>query len=183
MHIGNNSVDNVSNISKKTHKKLFENVLKQIKSHNNVFDYDKCKEIHKKLFQNVLKQIKSVNKVHKQDNAFDYDKCKKILKELFNEVVIELASTNNTGHKDSSAIINEPCTHDIQYEVDEVNNNLLNNHILYSFNKIKKIEKGLGEHNKNILSSLDKKYPDNRVKLNELKKVNSKLNSLLEGIC
>ena len=183
MHIGNNSVDNVSNISKKTHKKLFENVLKQIKSHNNVFDYDKCKKIHKKLFHNVLKQIKSVNKVHKQDNAFDYDKCKKILKELFNEVVIELASTNNTGHKDSSAIINEPCTHDIQYEVDEVNNNLLNNHILYYFNKIKKIEKCLGEHNKNILSSLNKKYPDNRVKLNELKKVNSKLNSLLEGIC
>ena len=129
MHLENNSVDNVSNISKKTHKKLFENVLKQIKSQNNAFDYDKWKKIHKKLFNNVLKQIKSVNKVHKQDNVFDYDKCKKILKELFNEVLIELTSSNNTGHKDSSAIINEACTHDIQYEVDEVNNNLLNNHI------------------------------------------------------
>ena len=44
VHIENNSVDNVSNISKKTHKKLFENVLKQIKSHNNAFDYDKWKK-------------------------------------------------------------------------------------------------------------------------------------------
>ena len=31
MHIGNNSVDNVSNISKKTHQKLFENALLKLK--------------------------------------------------------------------------------------------------------------------------------------------------------
>ena len=141
------------------------------------------KKTHKKLFKNVLKQIKSVNKVHKQDNILDYDKCKKLHKILFNNVLIELISTNNAGHKDSSANNNETCAHDIQYKVDEVNNNLLHNHILYYFNKIKKIEKGLSEHNKNILSSLNKKYPDNRVKLNELKKVNDKLNLLLEGIC
>ena len=142
-----------------------------------------AKKTHKKLFKNVLKQIKSVNKVHKQDNILDYDKCKKLHKILFNNVLIELISTNNAGHKDSSANNNETCAHDIQYKVDEVNNNLLHNHILYYFNKIKKIEKGLSEHNKNILSSLNKKYPDNRVKLNELKKVNDKLNLLLEGIC
>ena len=33
------------------------------------------KKTNKKLFKNVVKQIKSVNKVHKQDNVFDYDKC------------------------------------------------------------------------------------------------------------
>ena len=33
------------------------------------------KKTHKKLFRNVLKQIKSVNKVHKQDIIFDNDKC------------------------------------------------------------------------------------------------------------
>ena len=142
-----------------------------------------AKKTHKKLFKNVLKQIKSVNKVHKQDNILDYDKCKKLHKILFNNVLIELISTNNAGHKDSSANNNETCAHDIQYKVDEVNNNLLHNHILYYFNKIKKIEKALSEHNKHILTSLNKKYSDNRVKLNEFKKVNDKLNLLLECIC
>ena len=33
------------------------------------------KKTHKKLFENVLKQIKTFNKVHKQDSIFDYDKC------------------------------------------------------------------------------------------------------------
>ena len=107
---------------------------------------------------------------------------KKLHKEIFNKVLIELLSTNNAGHKDSSANINKAHANDAKYEADSANN-LLHNHILYYFNKIKKIEKGLSEHNKNILSSLNKKYPDNRVKLNELKKVNDKLNLLLEGIC
>ena len=142
-----------------------------------------AKKTHKKLFKNVLKQIKSVNKVHKQDNILDYDKCKKLHKILFNKVLIELISTNNAGHKDSSANNNETCAHDIQYKVDEVNNNLLHNHILYYFNKIKKIEKALSKHIKHILTSLNKKYSDNRVKLSEFKKVNDKLNLLLEGIC
>ena len=126
----------------------------------------------------MLKQIKTFNKVHKQDNVFDYDKCKKLHKELFNKVLIELLYTKSAGHKDSSANINKAHANDVKHA-----NSLLHNHILYYFNKIKKIEKGLSEHNKNILSSLNKKYPDNRVKLNELKKVNDKLNLLLEGIC
>ena len=41
----------------------------------------------------------------------------------------------------------------------------------------------MNEHNKHILTSLNKKYSDNRVKLNEFKKVNDKLNLLLESIC
>ena len=41
----------------------------------------------------------------------------------------------------------------------------------------------LSNHNKHILTSLNKKYSDNRVKLNEFKKVNDKLNLLLESIC
>ena len=49
--------------------------------------------------------------------------------------------------------------------------------------RLKKTEKTLSKHNKHILVSLNKKYSDNRVKLNEFKKVNDKLNLLLEGIC
>ena len=103
-------------------------------------------------------------------------------KELFNKVLIELLSTKNAGHQDSSANINEACAHDTKCETDNANS-LLHNHILYYFNKIKKIEKALSEHNKHILTSLNKKYSDNRVKLNEFKKVNDKLNLLLECIC
>ena len=100
------------------------------------------KKNHKKLFENVLKQIKTFNKVHKQDSIFDYDKCE----------------TDNA-------------------------NSLLHNHILYYFNKIKKIERTLSNHNKYILTSLNKKYSNNRVKSSEFKKVNDKLNLLLQGIC
>ena len=140
------------------------------------------KKIHKKLFKNVLKQIKTFNKVHKQDNVFDYDKCKKLHKELFNKVLIELLSINNAGHKDSSANIDKAHANDAKYEADSANN-LLHNHILYYFNKIKKIEKALSKHIKHILTSLNKKYSDNRVKLSEFKKVSDKLNLLLAGIC
>ena len=163
-------------------------MLKQIKTFNkvhkqdNVFDYDKCKKLHKELFNKVLKQIKTFNKVHKQDNVFDYDKCKKLHKELFDKVLIELLSTNNAGHKDSSANINKAHANDAKYEADSANN-LLHNHILHYFNKTKKIEKALSKHIKHILTSSNKKYSDNRVKLSEFKKVSDKLNLLLEGIC
>ena len=140
------------------------------------------KKTHKKLFKNVLKQIKTFNKVHKQDNIFDYDKCKKLQKELFNKVLIELLSTKSAGHKDSSANINKAHANDAKCETDNANS-LLHNHILHCFNKIKKIEKTLSNHNKHILTSLNKRYSDNRVKLSEFKKINDKLNLLLEGIC
>ena len=161
VHIENNSVNNANSISKKTHKKLFKN---------------------------MLKQIISVNKVHMQNNVFDYDKCKKLHKELFNNVLIELKSTNNAGHKDSSAKINGASVNDtyannIQYKVDSANNNLLHNHMLYYFNKLKKIKKGLSELNENIKSSLNKIYHDNRVKLHEFKKFIDKLNLLLDHLC
>ena len=139
------------------------------------------KKTHK-LFKNVLKQIKSVNKVHKQGNVFDYDKCKKLHKELFNKVLIELLSNKNAGHKDSSANIDKAHANDTKCETDNANS-LLHNHILYYFNKIKKIERTLSNHNKHILTSFNKKYSNNRVKLSEFKKVNDKLNLLLEGIC
>ena len=118
----------------------------------------------------MLKQIISVNKVHIQNNVFDYNKCKKLHKELFNNVLIELKSTNNAGHKNLSAKINEASANDtnannIKYKVDNANNNLLHNHMLYYFNKLKKIKKGLSEYNESIKSSLNKIYHDNRVKL------------------
>ena len=94
----------------------------------------------------MLKQIISVNKVHIQHNVFDYDKCKKLHKELFNNVLIELKCINNAGHKDSSANTNEASVNDtnaniIQYKVDNANNKVLHNHMLYYFNKLKKIKK------------------------------------------
>ena len=123
-----------------------------------------------------------------QNNVFDYDKSKKLHKELFNNVLIELKSTNNAGHKDSSANTNEASVNDIyanniQYKVDNANNNLLHNHMLYYFNKLKKIKKALSEYNESIKGSLNKIYHDNRVKLYEFKKVNDKLNLLLDHIC
>ena len=128
-------------------------MLKQIKTFNKVYIENTSKKTHKKLFNKVLKQIKTFNKVHKQDNVFNYDKCKKLYKELFNKVLIELLSIKNAGHKDSSANINKAHANDTKCETDNANS-LLHNHILYYFNKIKKIEKGLSEHNKHILNSL-----------------------------
>ena len=84
-------------------------------------------------------------------------------KELFNKVLIELLYTKSAGHKDSSANINK--ANDANCESDYTNS-LLHNHILYYFNKIKKTERTLNEHNKHILVSLNKKYSDSRVKLN-----------------
>ena len=136
------------------------------------------KKTRKKLFNNVLKQIKTFNKVHKQDNVFDYDKCKKLHKEFFSKVLIELLYTKSGGHKDSSKNVNKAHANDVKHA-----NSLLHNHIIYYFNKTKKIEITLSEHNKHILTSLNKKYSDNRVKLSEFEKVNDKLNLLLEGIC
>ena len=93
-------------------------------------------------------------------------------------MLIELLYTKSAGHKDSSANVNKAHANDVKHA-----NSLLHNHITYYFNKIKKIERTLSEHNKHILTSLSKRYSDNRIKLNEFKKVNDKLNLLLEGIC
>ena len=49
---------------------------------------DTSKKTDKKLFKNVLKQIKTFNKLPKQDIIFDHDKCKKLNKGLFNKVLI-----------------------------------------------------------------------------------------------
>ena len=133
VHIENNSANNTS---KKTHKKLFNNVLKQIKTFNKVYVENSnasnaSKETHKKLFNNVLKQIKTVSKVHKQDIISDYNKCKKLHKKLFNNMIIELSSIKNAGHKDLSANINEAHANDVKRT-----NSSLHNHITYYFNKI-----------------------------------------------
>ena len=137
------------------------------------------KKSHKKLFKNVLQQIKTFNKIPKQDIIFYYDKCKKLHKELFNKVLIRLLYTKSAGHKDSSPNINK--AHDNDAKCEKGNASIfLHNHILYYFNNI--IEKALSEYNTHILVSLNKKYSDNRVKLSEFKKVNDKLNLLLQCI-
>ena len=142
---------------------------------------------HKELFNNVLIELISTRKAkHKEQCNNIYIELvhtsKAKHKELFNNVLIELSSTKNAGHKDSSANINKAHANDAKCETDNANT-LLHNHILYYFNKIKKIERTLSNHNKHILTSFNKKYSNNRVKLSEFKKVNDKLNLLLEGIC
>ena len=84
----------------------------------------------------------------------------------------------NAGHEYRSANINKVHANDVKHA-----NSLLHNHILYYFNKIKKIKRTLSNHNKHILTSLNQKYSDTGVQLNEFEKVNDKLNLLLEGIC
>ena len=116
--------------------------------------------------------------MHKHGNVLDYDKFKKLHKELFNKDLIELLYTKSARHEDSSANIDKAHANDVKHV-----NSLLHNHILYYFNKIKKLERTLSNHNKHILTSLNTKYSDNRVKLNEFKKVNDKLDVLLECIC
>ena len=92
-------------------------------------------------------------------------------------MLIELLYTKSAGHKDSSVNVNKAHANDLKHS-----NSLLHNHITYCFNNIKKIERTLSEHNKHIFTSLNKKYSENRVKLNEIKKVNDKSNLLLEYI-
>ena len=106
---------------------------------NKVIIDDECKKTHKKLFNDILKELISNNKVHMQ-NKINYE----------------------ARNKDSSANII-----DNWYEIESMHNSLLDNHISYYFNKIKKIEKGLTEHNKNIMSSLSKIYSDDKTKVNQ----------------
>ena len=96
-------------------------------------------------------------------------------------MLIELKSTNNARHEDSSVNINESIVNNTY--ANNANNNLLHNHMLYCFNKLKKIKKALSEYNESIQGSLNQIYHDNRVKLYEFKKANDKLNLLLNHIC
>ena len=128
---------------------------------NNVFNDDKCKKLHKELFNIVLKELISIDKVHIQNDAGNKDPSPNI--------------------KDNS--INEVFTHNNQYEIDIMHNSLLlHYHISYYFNEIRKIRKGLSEYTKNIMNLLCKIYSADRTKLNELKKINGKVNFLLDHI-
>ena len=63
-------------------------------------------------------------------------------------MLIELKSTNNARHEDSSVNINESIVNNTY--ANNANNNLLHNHMLYCFNKLKKIKKALIEYNESI---------------------------------
>lgn len=63
-----------------------------------------------------------------------------------------------------------------------MHNSLLHNYLSYYFNEIRKIRKGLSEYTKNIMNLLCKIYSADRTKLNELKKINGKVNLLLDHI-
>ena len=85
------------------------------------------------------------------------------------------------------------CKNDFQYEIDNTHDNLLLNYdnkalniedrLLKNFKRRKKIEKGLIEYNKNIMSSISKIYTDDRTKLYELIKTNTKVDQLLDYFC
>ena len=202
VHIENNS----ASISKKTHKKLFNNVLKQIISNNKqtnnaLIDTDKCKKAPKKLFNSVLKQLISNDKVHMQTN--NIDKCTIANDKLFNNLVNNMhMQTNNkcvlaydmlvnsvisnnkvrkqnsAGHKDSTAnIINKACNNDT------INDNLLHKGIIYFANKAISVEKVINKHQKDIACTLSNMYHnDNDSKFNKLKEVSDKINLLLNAL-
>ena len=202
VHIENNS----ASISKKTHKKLFNNVLKQIISNNKqtnnaLIDTDKCKKAPKKLFNSVLKQLISNDKVHMQTN--NIDKCTIANDKLFNNLVNNMhTQTNNkcvlaydmlvnsvisnnkvrkqnsAGHKDSTAnIINKACNNDT------INDNLLHKGIIYFANKAISVEKVINKHQKDIACTLSNMYHnDNDSKFNKLKEVSDKINLLLNAL-
>ena len=114
----NNAVANrvIHDNTKKAHAKLANSILliNKIYVESNTAS-NTSKKTHKNLFNNVLKQIKTFNKVHKPDNVFDYDKCKKLHKELFNKVLIKLLYTKSAGHKDSSANIKKAHANDVKH--------------------------------------------------------------------
>ena len=52
------------------------------KTNNTFIDLDKCKKAHKKLFINVLNQIKSNNNMHMQKSAGHKDSSANIINEV-----------------------------------------------------------------------------------------------------
>ena len=196
-----NNANSAINTSKKAHEKLFKNVIKQIISCNNTLIDDECNKLHKKLFNKVIKELALANKSHKQNNS-GYKHSSAIVKDntinelsmhytqikINNKVYIQIKSLNRVHIYDILK-----CKHDFQYEIDNTHDNLLlsydnkalniENILLNNFKKIKKIEKGLIECNKNIISSIRKIYTDDKTKLCELKKTNTKIDMLLDYFC
>ena len=76
---------------------------------NNAFiDLNKCKEEHKKLFINVLNELKSNNNVHIQKNAGHKDSSANMINEVYTHDIHEVPIQKSVEDKGSSAnIIND----------------------------------------------------------------------------
>ena len=92
-------------------------------------------------------------------------------KKAFNKVLMQIKLdkkvpiANNAGYKDSSANIE-----------------LTKETIVPTFNKINKIKRALSKYIDDTRVPLNKLYDDKLIKLNELKKVNSEFNKLLDTL-
>ena len=169
----------------KLHRKLFNKVIKELtlanKSHkqNNAGHKDSSAIVKDK-------SHKQNNAGHKDSSAIVKDNTINELSmhytqiKINNKVYMQIKSLNRVHIYDILK-----CKHDFQHEIDNTHDNLLlsydnkalnvENILLNNFKKIKKIEKGLIEYNKNIMSSIRKIYTDDRTKLCELKKANTKI--------
>ena len=127
----------------------------------------------------VIVKDNAINKVNIDDNQFKLDNKLYMQIKSMNRVCMHNNLTFKSIYLVVSYIdisknrcdISENKTYDALSYIKKI---LLNN-----FKKIKKIEKGLCEYNKNIMNSLSKLYSNDRIKLYELKKVNANVNLLL----
>ena len=99
-------------------------------------------------------------------------------KELFNNVLIELISTRKAKHKEQCNNIYIELVHTSKAKHKELFNN-----VLIELSSIKNAGHKDSSANINKAHANDAKCETDNVKLSEFKKVNDKLNLLLEGIC
>ena len=99
-------------------------------------------------------------------------------KELFNNVLIELISTRKAKHKEQCNNIHIELVHSSKAKHKELFNN-----VLIELSSIKHAGHKDSSANINKAHANDAKCETDNVKLSEFKKVNDKLNLLLEGIC
>ena len=99
-------------------------------------------------------------------------------KELFNNVLIELISTRKAKHKEQCNNIHIELVHSSKAKHKELFNN-----VLIELSSTKNAGHKDSSANINKAHANDAKCETDNVKLSEFKKVNDKLNLLLEGIC
>ena len=99
-------------------------------------------------------------------------------KELFNNVLIELISTRKAKHKEQCNNIHIELVHSSKAKHKELFNN-----VLIELSSAKNAGHKDSSANINKAHANDAKCETDNVKLSEFKKVNDKLNLLLEGIC
>ena len=110
------------------------------KTNNTFIDLDKCKKAHKKLFINVLNQIKSNNNMHMQKSAGHKDSSANIINEvhirdinndvLLHNHILYHASKINNMHK---------CINNNQKNIASTLSNIYHDDIDTQFNKLREV--------------------------------------------